>query len=201
MAITNGYCTLAEMKARLDIATGTTSSDTIIENIIEATSRAIDALVLRRFYASTETRYFWAHDATYLYVGDLLSVTTLKTDSNADRSYDTTWGVTDYDLLPVNAPSDGWPYDRIAVAPGGRYLFPTGARNQKAIQIAGSFGFASTTPDAVNEACLIASAQMFMRKDSPFGVSGGSGFVQTMKQVLRHDPHVWALLSQYQRYL
>jgi len=198
MAITNGYATAAELKTRLDI--DDTSSDTVIENVIEATSRAIDALCMRRFYAATETRYFQSTDASQLWVPDLLSVTTLKTDNDADRTYEYTWTTDDYDLLPANAALDGWPYNEIAVTPDGDYSFPTN-HNAKSVEIAGSWGFASTTPDAVNEACLIAAAQIFMRKDAPFGVSGGSGFVQKIKQVLRSDPHVWALLSQYQRYL
>jgi len=199
MSISNGYATAAELKTRLGITD--TSSDTVIDAVIEATSRAIDAAVGRRIYAASETRYYTTHDDSYVWVSDLISVTSLKTDHDADRVYEYTWATTDYDLLPANAAVIGWPYNQIAIAPNGLHVFPVGSSNPKAIQLVGSFGFASATPDAVNEACLIAGAQMFLRKDSPYGVTGGSGFVQTIKQVLRGDPHVWALLSQYQQYL
>ena len=198
MAITNGYATAAELKTRLGI--DDTSSDTVLENIIEATSRAIDAYCMRRFYAATETRYFQSRDADHMWVPDLLSVTTLQTDHDGDRTYEYTWAATDYDLLPANATLDGWPYNEIATTPAGNYFFPT-SNNAKSVKITGSWGFASTTPDAVNEACLIVAAQFFMRKDAPWGVSGGSGFIQQIKQVLRDDPQVRALLGQYRQYL
>ena len=42
MAITNGYATLAELKAYLGIAD--TVDDTMLENIIESASRSIDRI-------------------------------------------------------------------------------------------------------------------------------------------------------------
>jgi hypothetical protein len=199
MTIINGYATAAELKTRLGITD--TSSDTVIEAVIEATSRAIDAAVCRRIYAASETRYYTTHDDSYVWVDDLVSVTTLKTDHDGDRVYEYTWSTTDYDLLPVNASVIGWPHNQIAVAPGGLRVFPVGASNPKAIQVVGSFGFASTTPDEVNEACLIAGAQIFLRKDSPYGVTGGSGFVQMIKNAIESDPHVWALIRKFKPYV
>lgn len=53
MTVVNGYCTLDELKARLDISTTDTADDTKLEVIIQAASRAIDAKTGRRFYATT----------------------------------------------------------------------------------------------------------------------------------------------------
>ena len=48
MAIVNGYCTLAQVKAALRITD--TTDDTLIENSVEAASRLIDGHAMRNFY-------------------------------------------------------------------------------------------------------------------------------------------------------
>lgn len=194
MAIQNGYCTLTEIKARLDITD--TADDTILENIVEAASRHIDGYCNRRFYAASETRYFTPDAIDWLFVDDLLTVTTFKTDEDADRVYETTWATTDYDLEPVNATYTGEPYTMVTLPPTTRYAFPSHAR---AVQIVGSFGYASTTPDAINEACLLIAARLFKRKDAPFGVTGTAELGQL--QVLPgEDQDAKRLLAPYRRF-
>jgi hypothetical protein len=65
MAITNGYVTLPELKARLYSANPNMQQDPLddagLERVIEAVSRWIDADRGRRFYAATETRYYTAY--------------------------------------------------------------------------------------------------------------------------------------------
>lgn len=195
MAITNGYATLTELKARLDI--DDSSDDTILENVIEAASRQIDGLCGRRFYAASETRYYTADMIDVLFVDDILSVTTLKTDEDGDRVYETTWSSsTDYELEPVNAATIGEPYNAIYPMPDGLYLFPT---HRRGVEVAGSFGYASTTPDAINEACLILSARIFKRKDAPFGIAGSAG-VDELRMISARDPDVKALVEQYRKF-
>lgn len=193
MAITNGYATLSEIKARLAVPTADTGDDTVLEAVIEAASRAIDGFTGRQFYATSATRYFTAEAGDLLFVDDLLSVTTLKTltaNSAGTRTYGDTWATTDYDLEPFNVT----PYTRIRTNPGGRYAFPTEA---KGVEIAGSWGYSSTAPDAINEACLIQAARLFKRKDAPFGVLGSEnmGFARLME----FDPDVRTLLEPYRR--
>lgn len=161
MAITNGYCSLSELKARLGITD--TNDDTVLEAVIEAASRAIDGETGRVFYATTETRYFTAEDGELLFVDDLLSVTSLKTDLDGDRVYETTWSATDYDLEPYNRT----PKTRIQMAPYGTRYFPSVRRG---VEITGSWGYSATAPDAINEACLLMAARLFKRKGAPFGV-------------------------------
>ena len=61
MAITNGYATLAQVKAALRITDNT--DDTLIEGSVEAASRLIDGYTLRNFYSvGTATRLFTAPD-------------------------------------------------------------------------------------------------------------------------------------------
>ena len=191
MAITSGYATLAELKARLDILD--TDDDSVLEAIVEAASRQIDGWCSRTFYAATATRYFTPESIDLLILpDDLMSVTTLKTDEDGDRTYETTWATTDYDLEPANAAT----YTHIYTAPDGRYGFPT---HRRAVEIAGSWGYASTAPDAINEACLLLSARLWKRKDAPFGIAGSSdaGQLQTLPGM---DPDVKQLIQPYRKF-
>jgi len=53
VAITNGYCTLAEVKAALRVTDSV--DDTLIENAIEGASRRIDGYCGRWFYKTAST--------------------------------------------------------------------------------------------------------------------------------------------------
>lgn len=193
MALTNAYCTLAQLQARLTIED--TADDNTLEEVITAVSRLIDTYCRRRFYAATETRYYTPARSDSCRVFDLLSVTALATDTAGDRTWSTTWATTDYDLLPLNAALDGEPYTMIETAPNGRYAFP---RSPKSLQIAGSFGYAATTPALVREATLLQAARLFKRKDSPFGVMGSPEL--GMMRISRLDPDVQQLLRSLIRY-
>lgn len=191
MTITNGYTTLAELKARLGIATADTADDARLEGMVEAISRAIDELCGRRFFttSSDETRFFTAEFVDVLFPGDLASLTTLGTDEDGDRTYERTWAATDYDLYPFNAALDGKPYTDINVSPNGNYSFPT---TRKGVKLVGKFGW-STTPKAVAEACLLLCEKLFRRKDAIFGVVAG-GELGELKQMMRDDPEINLLL-------
>lgn len=192
------YCSLYALRERLGLDSSDTTDDGMLHSIIEATSRAIDEIVGRRFYASTETRYYRGYHETHVDVDDLLSVTTLASDDDGDGTYETIWATTDYVLLPTNATYDGVPYSRIEIDYGtGTKFFPVG-RNQRAIKVVGSFGYSSSVPARVREASLLAAIQMYRRKDSPFGVMGASGFLQNVKHQMMDDPQIRALLRPYQ---
>lgn len=195
MTITNGYCTLDEIKARLDISTTDTDDDALLEVIVQAVSRQVDAMTGRRFWATTddETRYYTPESDDILFTGDLLSITTLKTDDDGDRTYENTWTTDDYDLMPDNAALDGRPYTMIEVTPLGDYDFPLGER--KGVQIVGKFGYCATGshPDVVREACLIQASRIWKRKDAPFGIVGSPELGQ-LQTINRLDPDVVELL-------
>ena len=50
MAITNGYATLAQIRAELGYASGSTADDTRLEACVEAASRQIDGWTGQRFW-------------------------------------------------------------------------------------------------------------------------------------------------------
>ena len=91
MAITNGYCTLVEIKAALRITDST--DDTLLENAVESASRRIDGYCGRFFYVMSQTAVPMYPYNEYLVIfgRDVSSTTvTIKTDTTGDGSYATT---------------------------------------------------------------------------------------------------------------
>lgn len=186
-----GYATLAQLKAALGVTDS--ADDTALGRVIDAVSREIDNLKHRRFYTTVadEIRYFTAQSGLMLFPGDVLSITTLETDEAGNRTYSRSWATTDYDMLPDNAALDGRPYTRLQVVPNGRYAFPL---YRKGVKITGKFGYSSTVPAVVREACLIQSERIWKRKDAPFGIMGTpeTGYVRLKAEL---DPDVILMLS------
>lgn len=196
MTITNGYCTLAEIKEaeRLNIAVST--YDTALEGVIEAVSRAIDLETSRFFWVDTNdvTRYFTAHSDKYVLIGDWVSITTLSTDNSGDRSY-TEWTVdTEYELWPYDANADGKPYMRVDVAPQGGKRFYTGI--SKSLKLVGKRGWPAV-PKPIKEACIIWAMRTYKRYATPLGVSAMSALGEMSVKVPPPDPDVAHLLNPY----
>ena len=199
MAISDGYATLADVKAALRITD--TVDDSLLEISIEAASREIDGFCERVFTQSTATRIYRPTDAFTVDLDDLQTVTTLKTDTDGDGVFDTTWGTADYQLNPLNGIAGGitTPYTTLKAV--GSYLFPIyeprNVNSQEAsVQIAGVWGWPSI-PTAVKQACIILSMRQFKRYDSPTGVMG-FGDLGVMR-VGRVDPDVEKLLMPFRR--
>ena len=79
MAITNGYCTLQELKDHMQTSGLPTEfasqTDTNMEIAIEAVSRLWDDEFDTNFYGASETKYFTPEFNDLLYVDDLISIT------------------------------------------------------------------------------------------------------------------------------
>jgi hypothetical protein len=200
MAITNGYCTLAQVKAALRITDSV--DDTLIEGSVEAASRLIDGYAMRNFYQSgTATRYYATSDPLYVPTDDLAGTAiTIESNPAADGSW-VTWATTDYQLEPLNGNLDGiaWPYDRIRAV--GDYVFPTGNAfgdsGEALIRITGVFGW-SSVPKAIETATIIQASRIFKRYDSPLGVAGFGDFGAV--RVSRFlDPDVEQLVMPYRK--
>ncbi len=203
VAVTRNTITVNESLTTLSAGNSTTISahesledDTAMEASINAASRFIDKFTGRKFYASTETRVYNPHDTQTMYVDDLLSVTTFKTDDNGDGTFETSWATTDYDLKPYNAALDGKPYTWVEISSGGNHTFPVSVK--KCVQIAGSYGYSSSVPPEVKMACLIQASRLWKRKDSPFGIAGTSE-LGMMQMIPKLDADVRLLLEPFRR--
>ena len=193
--ITNGYCTIQQVKDALRISDAV--DDSLLELSIEAASREIDAYCQRVFYPTTATRTFQPDSIYVCQIDDLISLTTLKTST--DNSWDTTWGAADYQLEPTNGIVGGLaqPFTRIRAV--GNYYFPFGSfpspmLRTQTVQVVGSFGW-SAVPLDVRMACILQAQRLFKRFDSPLGVAGFGDM--GVIRVSRVDTDVQALLAPY----
>ena len=199
MAISNGYATLADVKAAFRINDDV--DDTLLELSIESASREIDGWCERVFYnAGTATRVYVPTDSFLVETEVIISVTTLKTSSTGD-TFDTTWSAPgDYQLEPLNGISGGLTVPRNRIRAIGSYVFPLwDPRNINAheatVQVTGVFGF-EAIPTAVKQACIILSQRGFKRYDTPLGITYDE--LGAMR-VGRVDPDVEKLLSPYKK--
>lgn len=193
MAITNGYATLAEVKAVLRLTDGT--DDALLEQTIEGASRRIDGYCNRFFYQTPSTAIrLYARFSYRLTVQDLSSgVITLQTDDDGDGTYETTWTLnTDYILEPTNASLTSQPYTLIR-ATGGK-SFPLFSEPElPGVEVTAVWGWPAV-PDDIREACVLLSIRGFARYNSALGVVG---FGDMALQVRSVDPDVRDLLQPY----
>jgi hypothetical protein len=190
MAITNGYSTLAQVKAALRITDSV--DDSLLEMAVESASRAIDQYTNRAFYnAGTAVRYYAPTDSLNVTIDDLISLTTLQTMSDDEVVYDTTWETDDYQLEPLNGYADGivQPYTHIRAIGDYTYLTLDG---EATIKVTGVWGW-SAVPIQVTQATVIQASRIFKRLDSPLGII--SGELGSMRVGSRLDPDVAQLVD------
>lgn len=194
MAITDGYTTLDEVKAILRITDNV--DDALLETCVEAASRQIDTHCERVFTPTTATRVFSPSDSYLVSIDDLSTLTSLKTSSAADGTFDITWTATDYQLEPLNGLTGSIysPYTRIRAI--GDYLFPV-VNDEATVQIEGVFGYGTSIPVDIKQACNLLAVRQFKRYDSPLGVAGFGDI--GMVRVSRVDPDIEALLGPYRK--
>jgi hypothetical protein len=168
VSITNGYATLAEVKASLRITDAI--DDSLLETAIESASRMIDGFTARTFSnAGTATRNFAATDEINLIIDDAITVTEVASTDEVGGTY-TIWDVTDYQLEPINSRSDGLYMPFTGIRAVNDYLWPV-VDYQALVRITGTWGFPAV-PIAVKQATIIQSSRLYKRLDSPLGVAG-----------------------------
>lgn len=194
MAITNGYATLADVKAALRITDSI--DDTLLETAVESASRLVDGFAGRNFYANgTAVRLFTPEDRIICEIDDLISLTSLEVSADLDAVFDQTWAATDYQLEPLNGRADGltgWPATRIRAV--GAYIFGTNI-GEASVKVTGTWGW-SAAPVAVKQATIIQASRIFKRLDSPLGVLSAPdlGYIRVGTRL---DPDVQQLVEPY----
>ena len=172
MAVTNGYCTLADVKAALRLQD--TVDDALLENSINSASRMIDQYCNRYFYSTStgEVRYYQANDGFICWIDDAQSITEIKTSSTDPLIFDTTWEAGDYQVLPTNRWANGAYYPITGITATDNYLFPVWA-DMALVKVTGQFGWASV-PEPIKFASIIQASRLYKRLESPLGVAGVS---------------------------
>lgn len=204
MTITNGYCTLAELKHsnRLNIDSSDSFADDMLESIIEDVSRNIDDTCNRYFYCDSSdiARYFMATRSDYLFVDDIASPSsdvTIETDLNGDGVYDTTWTVSDFVLEPYNAEALGVPYQKIETSSIGQYLFPV--KVKRGVKVIAKWGWPTAVPKPIHQACLIQSERVFKRASTPIGSESMTALGKQTLTIPGLDPDVERMISRYKK--
>jgi hypothetical protein len=198
----NGYATLAEVKAAARITDNI--DDSLLETAIESSSRDIDAYTERVFFntgATAVTRIYIPENIYLLETDDIISVTSIKTDTTGEGGFDQTWATTDYQLEPLNGLAGGiaTPFTRVRAV--GDYLWPIYEprdinAGQASVEIVARFGFASI-PSAIKQATILSSLRAYKRYESPTGVLGFSDI--GVVRVGRLDPDVERLIQPYRK--
>lgn len=196
MAITNGYCTLAELKDSLQIEDSTDNAS--LEAAIMSASRMIDNYTQRFFYkdgtvAAPVTRYYTPQDAYDLNIDDIVSVTSVATDNDLEFLYTTVWATSDFVVEPINNPRKGWPFTRMIAV--GAYVWPFNI--PQSVKIVGVWGW-SSVPQEIQLAAKIQASRLFIRRQSPFGIAG-TPELGTVRLSSRLDPDVETLLRPFRK--
>ena len=166
------------------------AADPLMAQAIATASRAIDSYTGRRFYADGSATARTFNSAQIIrsvgptFVGERLDVYDIsdpasiivKTDTDGDGVFETTWTTADYYTEPLNGVVDGlegWPVTRI-IAVSTRQLFPIPiqwAYLKPSIQVTAKWGWAAI-PDVVVSATLMTALDLLSMKDAKFGNIG-----------------------------
>lgn len=176
MALTNAYCTVADLADELDMTAGEAARlNGKLERAINAASRMIDKHCGRRFWqdGTVVDRQYDADNSICCYVDDISTTTGLivKIDDDADGTFETTLTITtDFILLPYNAGDRNpvEPYTELRMVSDGIQRFPVWSNGRPGVQVTAKFGWPAV-PDDVEKACLVQAAQLFKASDAIFG--------------------------------
>ena len=191
------YATLTEAKAALGISD--TNDDTHLQRVLDAATKWIESPYgAGRVFgtAATATKYLYPSEDGTLDVTDLVTITTIKTDTKGDRTYGTTLASTEYELLPYNETQK----QRVRIWPQSSKSF-NGAR---LVEIVGTWGYASAenadgVPNAIKEACLHLAVRWFKKfREAPFGVLAQPE-LGAFTTIVHRDPALRELIAAYRR--
>jgi hypothetical protein len=191
------YATLAEFKAAVGITD--TVDDSALQAVLDATDTLIDLHCDRKtgFGTASETRYYTAEDYEYVLTDDLVSVTTLQTDDDANGTYETTWtSGTDYVLAPRNAALDGFPYTEIDTSVTWPRNFPKDV--YLGVKVVGVFGFPSV-PAAVKQAEIIQANAVWASRVSPYAIVGSADLGGILRMSRALHPEAALILEPYRK--
>jgi hypothetical protein len=203
VTITNGYCSLAQLKAEMRIGTSDTADDTRLELSIAAASRQIDAHTGRRFWqdSALKMREFYADDPLTCFTDDISTTDGLivQADEAEDGTYSETLTLnTNFILLPVNAADNvpAHPFTQLRIVNTDNYSgFPWRVL-RPGVRVTAKFGWPAI-PDDITKAALIQSSQLFKASDAVFGAAQFGEAGVALRVQARLNPMAEALLETY----
>lgn len=164
------YCSRDDVKRALDLQE-TARNNSQVDRAIEAATHAVEGLTHRKFYPQTGTRYFdWPNYQyarswrLWLDQHEVISVSSLTVAGTSIPS-------SGYFLEPVNS---GPPYNRLEMDLSTNYSFESGNTEQRAVVIAGVFGYSATTQDVTTLAEDLDSSETEVQVNSGLDISVGN---------------------------
>ena len=131
-----------------DPAAGSGDDDEMFQLLLTI-SDWVDHFCIRHFYPRTQTLEFDGSGSTRLLIPDMTSLTSIKEDTNDDKTFNDTWAANDYWLEPYNAePTQAWgqPYTAIRVRQHGtKATFTSGEQH---FQVQGVWGYRQFKEDS-----------------------------------------------------
>jgi hypothetical protein len=201
--VVHGYCTVDDLREQLgDLASQNLSQNQLVR-AINAASRAVDNYTDRRFWADAApvTKLFPVRTCgdTELWLPEDIAYSAGLVIATSDgTAYTTIWNAADYRLWPYGANTSGSLYGgwwKLESARGLRFDV-RGTTGILPIQITARFGW-SFKPTEIEQATVLKAAQLFKRKDSPYGVAQFGDIAAV--QITRADKDVIELLWPYVR--
>ena len=204
------YITAAQLLDTLGVTAPSTQQTSDATAAVTAATSAIDNLCQR---PGTSTRDGFASDADALQVryyspalwdslpiDDLVTLTSLQTrddgvDIDTTDGGANTWTLnTDFNLEPLNAATEGWPWTHLAINPAGNFTF--NIVYPRSVKLTGKFGWPAT-PQPIIDACTLISERVYkMKREGPLGVVA---FQQEVVRVASADRNVMLLIAPYMR--
>lgn len=190
----NGYCTIEEVKAELDITSA--AHDNIIQRLIPQAKTAIENYCDRVFEQVAATRYYDGSEQP-LTIDDLASISGASDgiflDEDGDGTFEETLSTSDYNLYPYNS----YPKNRVYLSHNSTYgSFAAGIR--RGVKITATWGWTSI-PEPVRRAAIIQVSRWFKRRESAYADVIGSVDTGQMTVYKGLDPDIKLLLHPYIR--
>ena len=198
------YCTLAEVKNDMpESPLATTSTyDSALNDMIQASSRLIDSLVGRWpnfFYGTTsETRIYDGNGDVELRIDEAVSVSAVAVaeQGGVESSDYTTWSSSDFYTYPYNASQLSEPIRKIIVDiwNGSKaYWYPY----RKGVKVTGIFGWSSAPPEIINRSARIQTIRWFMRAKQGYQDAGAIAELGQIQYVKELDPDIQKALHKW----
>lgn len=208
--VIHGYCTVDDLREQLGDLSNQNLAGRMLVRAVNAASRAVDNWTGRRFWQDPvpQTRLFDPSGspggAYELWLSDDISTTTgltIATDTDGNGGYANVFDTVDYRLWPYDANAGGSMYGGWwKLESTGRWRFDirgiNGRHGYLPVQITARFGWAFVPPE-IEQATILKAAQLFKRKDAPYGVAQFGDIAAV--QITRADKDVVELLAPYQR--
>jgi len=195
MAVTP-YVTLAALKQALGLPVAAGPNDAALNQALASATVRINNSCNRpgtgfNLDAAVTARVFQARDPEWLLVNDIGDLTGLAVATGQVGAFTNAIAAADFEPQPLNAYAIG---RTVEVLHHHWAWWPTWPSVR--IQVTAKWGWPAV-PDPIVQACLILSARLFDRRNSPGGIANAGDFGPI--RVTRQDPDVLDLISEYQR--